>query len=135
MNIVDNLLDRYAGTATDRCMAVRFEDEAGSVQKLTYAELRAAVNRAANGLRSLGLGPGDVIGVCMPMVPEIVVAMLAILKIGAIFLPLFSGYGAQAIASRCWRILMASGVARSLVSALESAPSMSIPQERFSNTN
>lgn len=100
MNIVDNLLDRYAGTATDRRTAIRFEDEAGTVRTLTYAELRAAVNRAANGLRSIGLKPGDVIGVCMPMVPEIVVAMLAIVKIGGIFLPLFSGYGAQAIASR-----------------------------------
>ncbi|HEY2589656.1 MAG TPA: AMP-binding protein [Tepidisphaeraceae bacterium] len=100
MNIIDNLLDRYAGTATDRRVAIRFEEEAGTGRTLTYAELREAVNRAANGLRSLGLKRGDVIGVCMPMVPETVVAMLAILKIGGIFLPLFSGYGAQAIASR-----------------------------------
>jgi acetyl-CoA synthetase len=100
MNIVENLLDRYAGTATDSRDAIRFEGEVGSVRTLTYAQLRAEVNRVANGLRALGLGPGDVIGVCMPMVPEIVVAMLAILKIGGIFLPLFSGYGAQAIASR-----------------------------------
>jgi len=51
-------------------------------------------------LRSLGLGKGDAIGVFMPMVPEIVVAMLAIIKIGGIFLPLFSGFGASAIVSR-----------------------------------
>jgi acetyl-CoA synthetase len=54
----------------------------------------------ANALRGLGLGKGDVIGVFMPMTPEIVVAMLAILKIGGIFLPLFSGFGPQAIVSR-----------------------------------
>ena len=54
----------------------------------------------ANSLRSLGLGKGDAIGVFMPMVPEIVVAMLAIIKIGGIFLPLFSGFGAAAIVSR-----------------------------------
>src|SRR5262249_8937344 len=50
--------------------------------------------------RGLGLGKSDVIGVFMPMTSEIVIAMLAIIKIGGIFLPLFSGFGAQAIASR-----------------------------------
>src|SRR5260370_32272112 len=54
----------------------------------------------AAALRSLGFGKGDAIGVFMPMVPEIVVAMLAIIKIGGIFLPLFSGFGAAAIVSR-----------------------------------
>src|SRR6185436_18605347 len=49
---------------------------------------------------SLGLGKGDAIGVFMPMTPEIVGAMLAIIKIGAIFLPLFSGFGMRAVASR-----------------------------------
>ncbi len=54
----------------------------------------------AGALRSLGLGKGDAIGVFMPMVPEIVIAMLAIIKIGGVFLPLFSGFGASAIVSR-----------------------------------
>ena len=58
------------------------------------------MNQVANALRSLGLARGDAIGVFMPMTPEIVAAMLAIIKIGGIFLPLFSGFGAQAIASR-----------------------------------
>src|SRR5205823_6931951 len=57
-------------------------------------------NEMAAVLRGLGLGRGDAMGVFMPMVPEIVVAMLAIIKIGAIFLPLFSGFGAAAIDSR-----------------------------------
>src|SRR5439155_15758048 len=65
-----------------------------------YAELGREVNRMANALRGLGLGKGDAVGVFMPMTPEIVVAMLAIIKIGGIFLPLFSGFGAQAIVSR-----------------------------------
>ena len=47
----------------------------------------------ANALRALGLGKGDAVGLFMPMTPEIVVAMLAIIKIGAVFLPLFSGFG------------------------------------------
>src|SRR5882672_10556827 len=100
MNIVDNCLDKYSGTPTDSKTAVRWEDEQGERRCLSYQELRTEVNRMANALRALGLGKGDVIGVFMPMTPEIVVAMLAIIKIGAIFLPVFSGFGPQAIASR-----------------------------------
>ena len=100
MNIVHNCLDKYAGTPVDNRIALRWEGEEGTVRTLTYAELRRQVNQAANALRELGLGKGDAIGVFMPMTPEIVVAMLAIAKIGGVFLPLFSGFGAQAIASR-----------------------------------
>jgi acetyl-CoA synthetase len=100
MNIIHNCLDKHAGSPTDSHTAVRWEGEEGVVQTLTYAELRSEVNRAANALRSLGLGKGHAIGVLMPMTPEIVVAMLAIIKIGGIFLPLFSGFGPQAVASR-----------------------------------
>lgn len=100
MNIVHNCLDRHEGTATDGHIALRWEGEEGIFKTLSYVELRAQVNRTANALRSLGLGKGDVIAVFMPLTPECVIAMLAIIKIGAIFLPLFSGYGAQAVASR-----------------------------------
>jgi acetyl-CoA synthetase len=100
MNIVHNILDKYAGTPTDRKPAIKSETEDGTARTLTYKKLREQVDRMANSLRSLGLGKGDAIGVFMPMVPEIVVAMLAIIKIGGIFLPLFSGFGAAAIVSR-----------------------------------
>ena len=100
MNIVHNLLDKYAGTLTDKKIAIKSETEDGKSRRLTYAELRAEVDEMATALRSLGLGKGDAIGVFMPMVPEIVIAMLAIIKIGGIFLPLFSGFGASAIVSR-----------------------------------
>ena len=100
MNIVHNMLDKYAGTPTDKKPAIKSEIEDGTARTLTYRELREQVDRMANSLRSLGLGKGDAIGVFMPMVPEIVVAMLAIIKIGGIFLPLFSGFGATAIVSR-----------------------------------
>ena len=100
MNIVHNLLDKYADTSTDRKPAIKSEIEDGTARTLTYKELRDQVDRMANSLRSLGLGKGDAIGVFMPMVPEIVVAMLAIIKIGGIFLPLFSGFGAAAVVSR-----------------------------------
>ncbi|HEY4690429.1 MAG TPA: AMP-binding protein [Anaerolineae bacterium] len=100
MNIVHNCLDKYADTPIDRRVALRWEGEEGTLRTLTYAQLRREVNKAANALRLLGLGKGDAIGVFMPMTSEIAVAMLAIVKIGGIFLPLFSGFGAQAIVSR-----------------------------------
>jgi len=100
MNIVHNMLDKYAGTSTDERIAIKSEVEDETTRTLTYKELREEVNRMATALHSLGLGRGDTIGVFMPMVPEIVVAMLAIIKIGGIFLPLFSGFGAAAIVSR-----------------------------------
>ncbi len=100
MNIVHNLLDKYAGTEIDNGLAIKSEIEDGTTRTVTYKELREHVNKMAAGLRSLGLAKGDAIGVFMPMVPEIVIAMLAIIKIGGIFLPLFSGFGAAAIVSR-----------------------------------
>src|SRR6266513_1200804 len=102
MNIIHNLLDKYADTTTDQRVAIKseIEDPAAAGRELTYKELRDQVDCMANSLRRLALGKGDAIGVFMPMVPEIVVAMLAIIKIGGIFLPLFSGFGAAAIVSR-----------------------------------
>ena len=106
MNIVHNCVDKWTmddgqqTTVNGQRSAVIFEGEEGGTKSLTYKELYKEVNKAANALRSLGLGKGDAIGVFMPMTPEIVAAMLAIAKIGGIILPLFSGYGAGAIASR-----------------------------------
>ena len=100
MNIIHNCLDKYAGTAADQRTALIWEGEEGQVRSLTYRELRQQTNQAANALRSLGLGKGDAIGLFMPMTPEIVVALLAIAKIGGIILPLFSGFGEGAIVSR-----------------------------------
>lgn len=100
MNIVHNLLDKRAGTPHENQVALKWEGEEGITRALTYAQLLREVNKVANGLRALGLGKGDAIGVFMPMTPEIVIAVLAIAKIGAVFLPLFSGYGAGAAAVR-----------------------------------
>lgn len=100
MNIVHNCLDKHAGTPIDFTPALVWEGEEGTTVRLTYAELRAEVNKAANALRSLGLGHGDAIGLYMPMTPEIVIALLAIAKIGGVILPLFSGYGVDAVVTR-----------------------------------
>ncbi|MDT8324228.1 MAG: AMP-binding protein, partial [Bacteroidota bacterium] len=101
MNIVNNCVDKWAADAAQReRSALTWEGEEGDSRTLSYAALATEVNRCANALRQRGLGKGDAIGLFMPMTPEIVVALLAIAKIGAVILPLFSGYGAQAVASR-----------------------------------
>lgn len=100
MNIVYNCLDKYIGTSQAQKTAVIWEGESGDKRTLTYGHLYRQVNQAANALRSLGLGKGDTIGLYMPMTPEIVIALLAIAKIGGVILPLFSGYGAGAVISR-----------------------------------
>ena len=101
LNIADNCVDKWADdpAARDR-PAIIWEGEEGATRTLTYGELAAEVNRCANALRSLGLGAGDAVGLYMPMTPEIAVALLALAKVGAVALPLFSGYGAGAVASR-----------------------------------
>ena len=112
MNIVHNCLDKYVGTETEQRLALIAESEDGDICTFTYGELSRRVNQAANALRTLGLGPGDAVGLYMPMTCEIVIAMLAIAKVGGIILPLFSGYGAGAVASR-----LADADARALFTA------------------
>jgi acetyl-CoA synthetase len=100
MNIVHNCLDKRIGTAAARREAVRWEGEDGEARVLSYDELNGEVCRLANALRALGAKKGDVIALFMPMMPETVAALLAAAKLGAIALPLFSGYGAPAVAGR-----------------------------------
>ena len=88
-----------AGAISDQPSVV-WEGEEGDTKTLTYCELYEQVNKVTNALRLLGLGKGDAIGLFMPMTIEIVVAMLAVAKIGGIILPLFSGYGAGAVITR-----------------------------------
>ena len=100
LNIVHNCLDKWEGTATDARPAIRWEGEEGTHGALTYAELRAATNRCANALKSLGVVAGDRVAIFLPMGPELAAAFFAVVKIGAVVLPLFSGYGADAVAAR-----------------------------------
>ncbi len=112
LNIVHNCLDKYIGTPTEVQTAFIWEGEEGKTLSFTYGELFRQVNQAANAFRSLGLGKGDAVGVFMPMTPEIVVAVLAVAKIGGILLPLFSGYGVEALVTR-----LKDGNARALITA------------------
>ena len=100
MNIVHNCLDKYIGTPTAEKTAFIWEGEEGPTRRITYEELYRLTNQAANALRALGVGRGDAVGVFMPMTIEIVAALLAIAKIGAVIVPLFSGYGTGAVVTR-----------------------------------
>jgi acetyl-CoA synthetase len=93
-------------------LAIRWEAEDGQTRLVSYAELYGEVNRMANALRELGIGKGDVVGLFMPMAPEIAIGLFAIVKIGAIVLPLFSGYGADALSTR-----LADAEAKALLTA------------------
>jgi len=113
LNIVYNCVDKYQkDSKLARRPAVIWEGEEGQTQTLSYSDLYLEVNRCASMLRLFGFGKGDAIGLFMPMTPEIVVALLAIVKIGGIVLPLFSGYGVSAIVSR-----LADGNAKALFTA------------------
>ena len=81
-------------------IAVVAESEEGTVRTLTFGQLRTEVARAAAGLRALGVAKGDRVAVFLPLTLECAVAVLAIGAIGAVLIPVFSGYGADAIAGR-----------------------------------
>ena len=80
--------------------ALVWEGEDGETRSWTYGELTAQVDGLCELLSSRGVGVGDRVGIFMPMIPETVAAVLAVAKLGAVFLPLFSGYGAGAVTSR-----------------------------------
>jgi acetyl-CoA synthetase len=100
LNFTDNCIDRNLDAGRGRKPAIVWEGDDGQTRTLTYAELAAEVNRLANALRALGIGEGDRVGIFLPMSPEAAIATLAVVRIGAIYTPCFSGFGAQAVASR-----------------------------------
>jgi acetyl-CoA synthetase len=99
INLAHNCVDRWA-QATPQKTAVVWEDEEGVIRRVSYAELQVMANRLAGGLRELGVESGDRVGIFMPMAPETVAVTLACAKLGAIYLPIFSGYAADAVATR-----------------------------------
>ena len=101
LNIADSLVDRHlADPATSRRVAVAWEGDDGRTDSLTYADLASQADRLAGGLAALGVGPEDRIGMYLPMVPAVAVVMVAAAKLGCAFVPIFSGYGADAVATR-----------------------------------
>ena len=100
VNLTHNCVDRHArGVAGARPAAI-WESEDGRVETVTYAELSAEVNRIANCLLELGVKPGDAVGLYLPMSIQVVAGFYAICKIGAIVVPVFSGFAAPAVAAR-----------------------------------
>jgi acetyl-CoA synthetase len=100
MNIVHNCLDKWMGTPVADRDAFRWEGEEGETRQLTYAELWQAVNQCAAGLQALGVQKGDRVALFLPMCPELIVVFFAAIRLGAVVLPLFSGYGTDAVATR-----------------------------------
>ncbi len=100
LNIVHNCLDRHANSGIRGKSALVWEGEEGTKRLLTFEELYREVNRATNALKELGVVKGDTVGLYMPMVPETVIALLACFKLGAIAIPIFSGYAPPAVAQR-----------------------------------
>ena len=111
LNITEMCLDRWQTDEMKDQPAIIWEGEesnkeskfsifAGMWESKTYGELHNAVENYAAGLRSFGFKKGDAIGIHLPMQIETIVALLAIGRIGAIAVPVFSGYGVEAIAAR-----------------------------------
>jgi acetyl-CoA synthetase len=99
MNYVTSAVDRHLDARGGE-IALRWEGDDGEARPLTYLELAAEVNRCANALQALGVAPGDRVGIYLPMLVETAVAMLACGKLGAVIVPIFSGFGAEAVAGR-----------------------------------
>jgi acetyl-CoA synthetase len=97
LNLATTCVDQWAPSDD---VAVVWEGEEGTTREMTWSELKAATDALAQGLAARGVQPGDAVGLFLPMVPETVVALFAVAKLGAIFLPIFSGYGADAVAVR-----------------------------------
>jgi acetyl-CoA synthetase len=109
LNICDNVLDWHQtagqklGTRVSvgkEHAALIWEGEEGGLRTFNYGELNEMVGKIAALMLSLDVKPGDAVGMYMPMIPETVATLLACFKIGAVAVPVFSGFGAQALASR-----------------------------------
>jgi acetyl-CoA synthetase len=100
LNIASNCVHRWANSPRRDEVAAIFAGEDGTRREWTFGGLSAAVARLAEGLASLGVRQGDVVALFLPMSPEVAIASHACAHIGAIQLPIFSGFAAPAVAAR-----------------------------------
>jgi acetyl-CoA synthetase len=100
INVAYNCLDRHVLAGNGDRVAIHWEGEPGDTRTLTYAELTAEVKRAANALAALGIGQGDRVAIYLPVIPEAVIAMLAIARLGAVHSVVFGGFSAESLRSR-----------------------------------
>ena len=99
-NISYNALDRHVAGSRAKKIAYLWEAENGEKRVLSYAELYEQVNRLASALKKLGVKKGDRVTIYLPMIPELPIAMLATVRLGAIHSVIFAGFTAQAVATR-----------------------------------
>ncbi|MCX6496391.1 MAG: acetate--CoA ligase [Rhodoluna sp.] len=100
INASYNCLDRHVLGGKGDKTAILFEGEPGDTQTYTYSELLAETKKAANALLDLGIVAGDRVAIYMPMIPETVIAMLAVARIGAVHSVVFGGFSADSLRSR-----------------------------------
>jgi acetyl-CoA synthetase len=100
LNASYNCLDRHVEAGRGDRVAYHWRGEEGEERDVTYAELHRDVQRFANALKDLGIGKGDVVGIYLPMIPEVVVAMLACARIGAPHNVVFGGFSAESVRER-----------------------------------
>jgi acetyl-CoA synthetase len=100
LNVSENCVDRHVHSSRRHKAAIVWEGEPGDKRVLTYDQLFREVNRFANVLKGLGLRKGDRVTVYMPMIPELLVAMLACARLGLIHSVIFAGFSAKAIHDR-----------------------------------
>jgi acetyl-CoA synthetase len=100
LNVSYNCLDRHVEAGKGERVAFHWRGEDGQERDLTYAELLAEVERFANALKDLGVRKGDVVGIYLPMIPEVVVSMLACARVGAPHNVVFGGFSAEAVRER-----------------------------------
>jgi acetyl-CoA synthetase len=100
LNASYNCLDRHVEAGNGDRVAFHWRGEEGEERDLTYADLHAQVQKFANALKDLGVEKGDIVGIYLPMIPEVVVAMLACARIGAPHNVVFGGFSADAVKER-----------------------------------
>jgi acetyl-CoA synthetase len=100
LNISYNCLDRHVEAGNGDRIALYFEGEPGDTKTYTYAQLTKEVKRAANVLTGLGIKAGDRVAIYLPMIPEAVVAMQAVARIGAVHSVVFGGFSADSLRTR-----------------------------------
>jgi len=100
LNASHQCLDRHVAAGNGERVAYHWRGEEGEERDVTYAELLDSTRRLANALRDLGVRKGDVVGIYLPMIPEVAVAMLACARIGAIHNVVFGGFSAESVRER-----------------------------------
>src|SRR3954462_4525906 len=100
LNASYNCLDRHVEAGRGDRVAFHWRGEEGEERDITYADLHRDVQRFANALRERGIGKGDVVGIYLPMIPEVVVAMLACARIGAPHNVVFGGFSPDSVKER-----------------------------------